>query len=119
MDRKRSWQYNRQHHRHPREVTISTYQVSLEVYEGPLDLLLRLIQREELDITKVSLAVVADQYLAYIAVLQEISAAHLADFLVVAAKLLVIKSRRLLPGPTTAMTRGTQTTWQMNWPTSC
>lgn len=59
---------------------------------------MRLIEREELDITKVSLAVVADQYLAHIAVLQEISAANLADFLVVAAKLLVIKSRRLLPG---------------------
>jgi len=74
-----------------------TYQVVLEVFEGPLDLLLRLIEREELDISKVSLAAVADQYLAHVAMLQEVSAANLADFLVIAARLLVIKSRSLLP----------------------
>ena len=81
------------------EVIISTYQVALEIFEGPLDLLLRLIERQELDITKVSLAVIADQYLGYIALLQDIPAADLADFLVIAAKLLVIKSRALLPEP--------------------
>jgi len=59
--------------------------------------LLRLIEREELDVTRVSLAVVADQYLAHIALLRELSAANLADFLVIAARLLVIKSRHLLP----------------------
>ncbi|MHB0857901.1 MAG: segregation and condensation protein A [Anaerolineae bacterium] len=67
------------------------------MYEGPLDLLLRLIEHEELDVTKVSLTIVADQFLAHIARLQEISAANLADFLLVAAKLLVIKSHSLLP----------------------
>ena len=77
----------------------STYHVSLEVFEGPLDLLLRLIERQELDITKVSLAAVAGQYLAHVARLQEVSAANLAGFLVVAAKLLLIKSRALLPRP--------------------
>ena len=75
------------------------YQVALNIFEGPLDLLLRLIEHEELDITLVSLAMVADQYLAYISELQRISAADLADFLVIAAKLLVIKSRTLLPQP--------------------
>jgi len=75
----------------------STYRVTLEVFEGPLNLLLRLIECQELDITQVSLAAVADQYLAHVARLQEASAADLADFLVVAAKLLVIKSRSLLP----------------------
>jgi segregation and condensation protein A len=60
---------------------------------------LRLIEREELDISKVSLAIVADQFLAYVATLQEVSARNLADFLVIAAKLLVIKSRALLPKP--------------------
>ena len=75
------------------------YQVALNVFEGPLDLLLRLIEREELDITLVSLAVVADQYLAYISELQKVSAGDLANFLVIAAKLLVIKSRTLLPQP--------------------
>lgn len=78
---------------------MTTYQVELEVYQGPLDLLLRLIEREELDITTVSLAVVTDQYLAYLAQVRERSAAQLADFLQVAGRLLVLKSRVLLPRP--------------------
>ncbi len=79
------------------EAAISTYRVAIDVYEGPLDVLLRLIERDELDITRVSLAMVADQYLAHIALLRELSAASLADFMVIAARLLVIKSRHLLP----------------------
>jgi len=75
------------------------YQVKLEVFEGPLDLLLHLIEKQELDITRVSLAAVTDQYLEYIQRLERISAESLADFLVVAAKLLLIKSRALLPAP--------------------
>lgn len=82
-----------------RAVIEMTYQVALDVYEGPLDLLLRLIEREELDITLVSLARVTDQYLQYLEGLRERSATHLADFCVVAAQLLVIKSRVLLPRP--------------------
>ncbi|MHB1317726.1 MAG: segregation and condensation protein A [Anaerolineae bacterium] len=78
---------------------MTTYRVDLEVYQGPLDLLLRLIEREELDITTVSLAVVTDQYLAYLAEVRERSAAQLADFLQVAGRLLVLKSRVLLPRP--------------------
>lgn len=76
-----------------------SYRVTLDVYEGPLDLLLRLIEREELDISQVSLALVADQFLAFIAQLADVPASSLADFLVVAARLLVIKSRYLLPKP--------------------
>ena len=79
--------------------TVSTYAVALDVFEGPLDLLLRLIERKELDITLVSLALVTDQYMAYLADLRELSAENLADFLVIAARLLVIKSRVLLPQP--------------------
>jgi segregation and condensation protein A len=75
------------------------YQVKLAVFEGPLDLLLHLIEREELDITKVSLAQVTDQYLEYISLLGKLDAEALADFLVVAAKLLLIKSEMLLPRP--------------------
>lgn len=75
------------------------YQVSLQVFEGPLDLLLRLIEQERLDITLVSLAVVTDQYLAYLAELQQAVAGNLAEFLAIAARLLVIKSRVLLPRP--------------------
>lgn len=74
------------------------YLVQLDVFEGPLDLLLHLIEKQELDITKVSLAAVTDQYLEYISHIERISAENLADFLVVAAKLLLIKSRALLPG---------------------
>jgi segregation and condensation protein A len=75
------------------------YQVSLPVFEGPLDLLLHLIERQELDITQVSLAQVTNQYLEHLAHISERNPDNLADFLVVAAKLLLIKSRVLLPQP--------------------
>jgi segregation and condensation protein A len=78
-------------------MSMLSYQVSLDVYEGPLELLLRLIERQELDITRVSLALVADQYLAHIDAARQASAANMADFLVIAARLLVLKSRVLLP----------------------
>jgi len=76
------------------------YQVNLPVFEGPLDLLLHLIERQELDITQVSLAQVTNQYLDHLARIEERDPDRLADFLVVAAKLLLIKSRALLPQPT-------------------
>jgi len=75
------------------------YQVALPVFEGPLDLLLHLIEREELDITEVSLAQITNQYLEYLAQLSERDPDNLADFVVIAAKLLLIKSRVLLPQP--------------------
>jgi segregation and condensation protein A len=75
----------------------SDYQVALPVFEGPLDLLLHLIEREELDITQVSLAQVTNQYLEYLTQISERDPDSLADFMVVAAKLLLIKSRVLLP----------------------
>jgi len=78
------------------------YKVKLPIFEGPLDLLLHLIKREELDITKVSLAQVTDQYLEYIGLLEELTVEVLADFLLVAAKLLLIKSEALLPRPPSA-----------------
>ena len=78
------------------------YQVRLPVFEGPLDLLLHLIEREELDITEVSLAQVTNQYVEYLAQFGEHQPDNLADFLVVAAKLLLIKSRVLLPQPPSA-----------------
>ena len=75
------------------------YRIRLPVFEGPLDLLLHLIEREELDITTVALAKVTGQYLAYLAELERWQVKELADFLVVAAKLLLIKSQALLPRP--------------------
>ena len=71
--------------------------VKLEKFEGPLGLLLRLIEREELDIIEVSLAKIADQYIEYIRQSRIIDPDEMADFLVVAAKLLLIKSKALLP----------------------
>lgn len=75
------------------------YPVRLPFFEGPLDLLLHLIEREEMDITEVSLVAVTDSYLRAIEDLEEIEPGALADFLVVAAKLLYLKSRSLLPKP--------------------
>ena len=75
------------------------YTVRTSVYEGPLDLLLGLIERAELDITSVSLASVTDQYVAYINGLAQINADEISAFLVIAAKLLQIKSEALLPRP--------------------
>jgi segregation and condensation protein A len=75
------------------------YQVKLPIFEGPLDLLLYLIEREELDITAVSLAAVTEQYLAYMALLENLVVDQLADFLVIAARLILIKSQALLPRP--------------------
>jgi segregation and condensation protein A len=75
------------------------YTVQLPVYAGPLDLLLQLIERDELDITRVSLAQVTDQFLAYMKVLEQLSLADIADFLVIAARLILIKSEALLPRP--------------------
>ncbi len=77
---------------------IRCYPIQLPVFEGPLDLLLQLIEREELDITAVSLAQVTDQYLAIVEEMGRRSLADLTAFLVVAAKLVLIKSRVLLPG---------------------
>lgn len=75
------------------------YRISTDVYEGPLDLLLELIEKAELDITKLALAQVTDQYLAYLNQIQDQSAAEVSAFLVIAAKLIQIKSEALLPRP--------------------
>jgi len=75
------------------------YTVHTPVYEGPLDLLLDLIERAELDITSVSLAAVTDQYLASIKGIEQLNADEISAFIVIAAKLLQIKSEALLPRP--------------------
>ena len=75
------------------------YLVHLEIFDGPLDLLLRLIEREEMDITQVSLSRVTGQFLAHLEGLEQTRVEDLAEFLVVAARLILIKSRALLPVP--------------------
>jgi segregation and condensation protein A len=71
----------------------------IEKFEGPLDLLLQLIEREELAISEISLAKIADQYIESLKDVAEKDPDDLADFLVVAARLLLLKSRELLPQP--------------------
>jgi segregation and condensation protein A len=73
--------------------------LALPFFEGPLDLLLHLIEREELDITGIALAAVADQYLAMLRAREQINLDQLADFIWIGARLLLIKSRALLPRP--------------------
>ena len=73
------------------------FEIKLPVFEGPLDLLLHLLEKEELDITSVSLVQVTDQYMSYLHSLDEINMDFLADFIAVGAKLLLLKSRALLP----------------------
>ena len=73
------------------------YQVRLAVFEGPLDLLLHLIEKRQMDITAVSLVAVTDQFLEYLRLWDDPPLAKLADFVAMASRLLFIKSRSLLP----------------------
>ncbi|MEX0785071.1 MAG: segregation/condensation protein A, partial [Dehalococcoidia bacterium] len=77
----------------------AAFQFQLPVFEGPLDLLLYLIEREELEITAVSLVQVTDQYLSYLRSGDQIDATALAEFIAIGARLLYLKSRALLPPP--------------------
>jgi segregation and condensation protein A len=76
-----------------------TYKVITPIFEGPLDLLLHLIEKAELDITALSLAEITDQYLEIIHNLKDHASEEISSFLVIAAKLLLIKSFALLPKP--------------------
>lgn len=73
------------------------YKVKLEVFEGPLDLLLYLIKREEVDIYEVSIERITSQYLEYMEAFQALNIELAGEFIVMAANLLYIKSRTLLP----------------------
>jgi len=73
------------------------YNVHLEKFEGPLDLLLHLIKKHEVDIYDISIALITRQYLDYIKLMKELNLEVAGDFLVMAATLLQIKSRMLLP----------------------
>jgi segregation and condensation protein A len=74
-----------------------SYTVKLEQYEGPLHALLQMIEAEKLDISEISLAKVTDGYLRMLEENPELPPEELADFLVIASKLLLIKSKLLLP----------------------
>ncbi len=76
---------------------MSDYRVNLEIYNGPLDLLLYLIRRAEVDITDIPIASITKQYIEYVELLQTIDLEAAGDFLVLAATLMEIKSAMLLP----------------------
>jgi segregation and condensation protein A len=76
------------------------YTVALDTFHGPLDLLLYLVKRNEVDILDISLARLADQFLEHVRVVREIDVEFAGEFLVVAATLIEIKSRMLLPPDT-------------------
>ena len=75
------------------------YRVDLDIYNGPLDLLLYLIRRSEIDIYDIPIARITEQYLSYIDAIRLLDPAVAGDFLVMAATLMEIKSRMLLPTP--------------------
>ena len=71
--------------------------VRLDVFDGPLDLLLSLIKEQQLDIATVPLASVAEQYLAYVRMMEDLDMEVAAEYLVIAATLVFLKSKALLP----------------------
>jgi segregation and condensation protein A len=74
-----------------------SYRVKLEIFEGPLDLLLYLIKKDEIDIYDIPIARITEQYLGYLDLMQELDIAVAGDFLVMASTLIYIKSKTLLP----------------------
>src|SRR5690349_167707 len=78
-------------------VPFSEYQIDLDTFRGPLDLLLFLVKRQEIDIRDIPIARVAAQFQEYLRVIETIDVERAGDFLVMAATLMEIKSRMLLP----------------------
>ena len=85
---------------------MTEYKVKFEVFEGPLDLLLYLIKKEEVDIYEVKLTQLATQFLEYIEVMRMLDLEIAGEFLVMAATLMYIKSRELLPRDQQVQTEG-------------
>ena len=81
------------------ESSPDAYRVTLERFEGPLDLLLHLIRTSEIDIYDIPIALITEQYLGYIGLMQELNLDVAGEFLVMASTLIHIKSRLLLPRP--------------------
>jgi len=82
---------------------MTAYELSIDLFSGPLEKLLELIEKRELDITAISLAAVTDDFVKYVESLENAPPALLADFISVASQLLLLKSRALLPNlPLTA-----------------
>ena len=81
------------------ESSPDAYKVKLDSFEGPLDLLVHLIRTNEVNVYDIPIALITDQYLSYIALMQELNLDVAGEFLVMASTLIHIKSRMLLPRP--------------------
>lgn len=81
------------------ESSLEAYPIKLENFEGPLDLLIHLIRRNEVNVYDIPVVLITEQYLAYIELMQELNLDIAGEFLVMAATLIHIKSRMLLPRP--------------------
>src|ERR1051325_10376281 len=77
--------------------TMEDLKISLPLYEGPLDLLLDLIRRQKLDIYDIPIAKITEQYLSFLHLMEELNVDVASEFIVIAAQLIYIKSRMLLP----------------------
>ncbi len=84
------------------ESSPDAYKVKLESFEGPLDLLIHLIRKHEVNIYDIPISLITEQYLGYIELMQELNLDVAGEFLVMAATLIHLKSRTLLPRPPTA-----------------
>ncbi len=74
-----------------------SFRIQLDIYSGPLDLLLYLVRKQEVDVSDIPVASIADQYLAYVTVLEQLDVDAVGDFLELASRLIEIKSRMVLP----------------------
>jgi segregation and condensation protein A len=88
------------------ESSPDAYQVKLDAFEGPLDLLLHLIRKNEVNIYDIPIALITEQYLGYIELMQDLNLDVAGDFLVMASTLIHIKSKTLLPRPDPEQTDG-------------
>ena len=74
-----------------------SYRIKLDIFEGPLDLLLHLVKKNEVELSDIPVATITDQYLAYLGLLQQLDLDVAGEYLVMAATLLHLKTRLLLP----------------------
>ncbi len=95
------------------------YRINLPSYEGPLDLLLDLIRKQEMDIHNIPIAKVTEQYLDYLHQLEKLDIDVSADFIYMAATLIHIKSKMLLPGRSAGRSRTRRKTRATNWSIAC
>jgi segregation and condensation protein A len=82
------------------------YEVKLEIFQGPLDLLLHLIEKNEIDIYNIPIALITEEYLSYLHTIQLLNLEVVGDFLVMAATLMQIKAKMLLPQLTNSDSEG-------------